>query len=421
MNTVEFRTSPSALAERLSLRKIKLPAFIVLIFAVNYISALGGGSLFGFSLKGYAWTILVVFAVLILLKTRQRITFPIYIWIPWLLLLTISMIMSEYPNALQRTIMMIMPILVGVTVSTLRPSEVLLEKFMEVCRWSVWVLWGLSLVRTGTALTGVVPESTALAAEAMTGVLLAGVFAADAAFGSKKSLIYWWIAAALPVFAMTRTAIVAAALTFPMTLAPLRMKKRVLSVAVIALIGLGLFFTERVQSKMFYSGRGELEDVRWDNPDFRTSGRSVTWRHMENAIQREPWFGYGANAQEMFLFKVYGKTAQPHNDWLRLRFDYGWIGTGLFAVTLLTQFLHAWWFSRRRSKMAKMMLMAGASGFLGFVMLMYTDNILLYGAFYANLQFTLLALGYARIATERQESTVSQPLYSVPIGLRAAR
>lgn len=388
----------------MAIRKVRLPFFVLLVFGVAFVSAMGVGSLFGFAIKGYAWSILLFVSVLALMRARRRIAFPFLIWVPWVVLLGVYLLVVGNPNALQRTLLMIMPVVVGMTVSMLLPSEPVLRQFVKVCKWSIWILWGMSLFLTGTALTGVIPESTGLAAQVMTAVLLAGLFAADYAFGAKKSLMYWWIAAALPLFAMTRTAIVAGALTFPLTLAPIKTWKRVVMLGVIGLIGMGLFFTERVQHKMFYSGHGELSDLSWDNPDFRTSGRAMTWKAIESALNAAPWFGHGANAQEVFLYKFYGKLTQPHNDWLRLRFDYGWVGTVVFGLTLLAQFLHAWWASRRATGTAKTLLLAGASGFLGYVILMYTDNILLYGAFFANLQFTMMALGYASIAAERQEA-----------------
>jgi hypothetical protein len=53
----------------------------------------------------------------------------------------------------------------------------------------------------------------------------------------------------------------------------------------------------------------------------------------------------------------------------------------------------------KRAKQAppesQILIFAGASSFLPFVLLMFTDNVILYAAFFGNLQFTILGLVYA--------------------------
>jgi O-antigen ligase len=116
---------------------------------------------------------------------------------------------------------------------------------------------------------------------------------------------------------------------------------------------------------------------------------------MRNEIDAKPWFGHGANAQEWFLEELFGTLTQPHNDWLRLEFDYGYIGTGLFGATLLAQALLAWTLGMKSSGPRKMLFLSGASAFVSFVLIMVTDNIILYAVYFGNLHFAIMGLAYA--------------------------
>lgn len=56
------------------------------------------------------------------------------------------------------------------------------------------------------------------------------------------------VLAAVPVLANTRTGMVAVALTLPLTLAPLSLKKRLIAVAVLVVAGLLVFQMEHIKS-----------------------------------------------------------------------------------------------------------------------------------------------------------------------------
>ena len=91
-----------------------------------------------------------------------------------------------------------------------------------------------------------------------------------------------------------------------------------------------------------------------------------------------------------------GKESHPHNDWLRLQYDYGTLGMIIFALTLLFQAYHAWSLTKQRLlPESALLLYAGAGAFLPMLLFMFTDNVILYAAWFGNLHFTLLGLGYS--------------------------
>jgi O-antigen ligase len=262
--------------------------------------------------------------------------------------------------------------------------------------------------KTGIIFTGVLPMITGLAAEVMTASLLCNYFAVRYALGDRSVLKWWAVLAAIPVIAVTRTAIAVNGLTLPLTFAPLANLKRVIILCLVVMVGIGIFYSPRMQKKMFYSGQGRLEDVKWENKDFATTGRSLMWSKMWERIDEQPLLGYGANASESFISKLTRGLKHPHNDWLRLLFDFGYIGTVIFALSLLMQALHAYRRAKRTVGEISLLFYAGASSILSFILFMFTDNILLYAAFFGNLQFMFLGLAYAAQATAAEEERINQ-------------
>jgi O-antigen ligase len=299
---------------------------------------------------------------------------------------------------------MICPILVATAVSQLKVDRSVMVQAYRQLQMGALALVVIFLIKSGVGLTGILPETTGLAAEVMTGSVLAVVFAAAYALGVPGALRYWSMMVALPVIGVTRTVAVATGLSLPATLAPLKPARRVVVILLVAGFAFLVFQTERFQKKMFYSGKGQIQDLALDNKDLRTTGRLWMWQLLDAEIQRKPWFGHGANAQEDFILKVIAVRGQPHNDWKRLFFDYGYFGAGIFGMTVLTQTLHAWRRGARGTDLplvTRVLFFAGASSFLVFAIIMLTDNIILYSSFFGNLHFTLLGLAYASEEGER--------------------
>lgn len=365
------------------------------------IAALGPPSLLGVALSGLTWLVPLLLAAGILVAVRGRMAFPVAIWLPWAIFVAAYILLADTDHALQRSVMILCPIVVGMAASKPRDVAVGIAAIPKTLRRLTVAVWISFLLGSGILATGALPDATGFAAGVMTGALLCTYFAASYALGAGNDLRWWGALSILPVIAVTRMGILATGLTLPATLAPLRLWKRAALVGAMVLAGLLVFQTERVQRKMFFGGSGTLADVTLDNPDFATTGRRTMWDAMTAEIERAPWFGHGANASEPFVAVLTGGITHPHNDWLRLAFDYGYIGTALFALTFAAQALHLWWKARRASGSARTLFYAGASSFLVFALFMFSDNVILYAAFFGNLQFTLIGLAYGADAAAR--------------------
>lgn len=380
----------------------KAPALVLLTGLAALAATTGVLHILGFSLAGYAWVVPLVVAVLMVVHHPGRVVFPWWIWAPWALVLILYLPQARAPHALQRTIMMLSPVVVGMAASASRVSSTSVLATLGFLRVSAIALFVTIAWNTGFLFTGVLPEYGGFAASVMTGSLLAAVFATEYSFGRRSSLGWWGVMQLVPLVAFTRTGMIASALTFPFCFGPIKLGKRVLSLALIGAGGLLIFFTPRMQTRMFYSGSGTISEMSLDNPNFATGGRSTMWPEFAQEIENKPWFGHGANASERFAMVLAEGIEHPHNDWLRLLYDYGYVGAALFGLTLLAQVFHAFRAARGAQGLTKVLFVCAVSSFVVLLVFMLTDNIVLYAAFFGNLQFALLGLAYA-LAGRRKE------------------
>jgi O-antigen ligase len=388
---------------RQQLRHSKLPIIVWTVIITTFIACAFSGSAFIFySVGGYAWVVALIVGALTIIINFSRITFPVYIWLPWILFVAGTGYLSTFPNA-QRSIMLICPVIVGMAVSTAHIDQKQLKNFSLLLKvFSVGLVF-MTFILTGLLITGVLPDTTALAPQAITASLLLVFFAASYALEHPTDLFWWMGMVSVPIMAMTRMAILVSGLTLPVTLAPLKVWVRMLIIGILCFGGVILFYSPRVQSKMFVSGKGQFADLL-NEKKLATSGRSAMAKVFAVKIYQQPLLGYGANGSEVLCLAISnGQLTHPHNDYIRIMYDYGFVGLGIFLLTNLWQLAHLLKRSRRSDSDAQLMFLASASSFLPFFLMMLTDNVILYAAFFGNLQFTLIGLAYAELKYSRIE------------------
>jgi O-antigen ligase len=384
-----------ALATREVARTGHLPfnAWVVLV-STGVAVITSGITVFGLPLLAFAWIVPLSFALVDLAVLPGKVRLPIGLWAPWIGLVFLYLLNAEADHAFQRSIMLLAPLVVGLAISK---HDVGPAGFASFRRGYVLLTLGLlagAVLKTGLSVKGL-PDSSPLAPEVMTGALLATLYAAEYSLGRRRDLLWWGVLALLPVFGLTRTGMMATAVTLPFTLAPLGWQRRALCIGLIAIAFLGVFETERFQRKMFVSGHGDITDLAFDNPNVFMSGRRRVWEYMEWQISERPWFGYGANASEAVVAGLTNGATHPHNDWLRVRYEYGTFGAVVLGLCLLAQLAHLWVRARRVGAERRGLAFAAATSFMAFAIFMTTDNIILYASYFGHLQFTIAGLAYS--------------------------
>jgi len=355
--------------------------------------AFTGEQVLGYSMTGYGWFLPFCVAVFLILARINKVKFPYFLWLPWIFVVFGYYFNSDFP-ALHRSIQMLCPIVIGMAVSTYRYQEDHINRFVHLLKYLLVGLVVIIIFRLGVPFTGVLPGVTGLAAESITAILFCTFYATRYSLGSKNDLKWWWFMASIPIVAVTRTAIVVAGLTLPFTWGPMKLSKRILLIIIIIILGFILFHTPRIQKKTFMSGEGEMSDVM--SKDFADNARFYMWKHFDEQIKRNPLFGYGAGAGERFVRQITnGASGYPHNDWRLTLYDYGIFGTVIYVFCISLAVMHAYKKSKQSIGESRLLFLTGAASFIPFMMLMYSDNIMVYVSFFGNLQFTILGLAYA--------------------------
>lgn len=384
---------------------VKLPFILWAVLFFTLLASGVKGQLLGFNVSGISWMVPLIVSVFIMVSRLNRVTFPLKLWLPWVLLLLIQLFTLDYSlldfrvSPLQRTAQVLTPLLVGVAVSTNRPTQEMLIKFFSVLRSFAYVEIVILLVLSGGMMRG-------FAAENMT-VLLLCVFFANRylLFREMKDIQLWIVLACIPVLAVTRTVIAATLLTFPLAFSPMSLVRRLMFFALIAIAGIAIFQLPQVQQKMFYSGQGELSDIG-RSEDFATSGRSRMWEVLFSKAQDEHWMGHGTGSGESLTYSI-SRLAYPHNDWLLTYFDYGVLGVGLYALCILLTIWHGFRAQKKtQDKNIRLLFLAGISAFISYMLVMYTDNVMVYASFFGMLHYTFLGLGYGALQAEQDAKSV---------------
>lgn len=355
----------------------------------------GGYQIFGFNITGWAWVLPLVLSALICLKNITHITFPISLWFTWMgLLLLYWLLDMNNPNATQSYFQTLSPVIIGCAASTFRADNWQLENVVRWLTRLAWFAWIILLIRMPMIITGILPGYGFMAAEMIGLLLLGACYASFYACGSNRHLYYYLSILAISFIALVRGPMTAMLSCMPLTLAPLGIKKRIVIATVLLICSIIIFNSERIQNRMFYSGGGEISDLRMDNPDFSTGGRSLMWEILWHGVKENPWFGNGWNSHRNILIGSGLPIYLPHNDWLKLLYDIGVLGITIFLLTIILQIFFLVRFARCSSGAHRMLAYGAATAFFPYMLIMFTDNVVLYVQFFGNLHFALIGIIY---------------------------
>jgi O-antigen ligase len=187
----------------------------------------------------------------------------------------------------------------------------------------------------------------------------------------------------------------------------LGLRKRLVFGATFAAIAGAMFLTPVFSQKMLID---PSDGVSLAN--IRSSGRAVAWGVLTDKIPDEWVWGHGSNASEPVLVPISEHFSHPHNDWLRILFEYGAVGMACFMFGVIHSSGSLW-----RSLMRSGATEEGDAGVVAWTAalvlslfgatcaLMVTDNVILYAAFFGVPHFMLAGLWHG--AMRRRPSRVT--------------
>jgi O-antigen ligase len=115
--------------------------------------------------------------------------------------------------------------------------------------------------------------------------------------------------------------------------------------------------------------------VNYGGVSLNTSGRSQLWEIILNSSAREPFFGHGPGSAELLISSLYPNIAHPHNDYLRLLHDFGWVGLILFALGYAVLFARVF---KRARRLDSPVHWSAVATLTAIAIAALTDNVIVY-------------------------------------------
>lgn len=377
---------------------------MMLIVAAMIPWFIGSYEIWGFNVTGWAWVLPMVISALICLGNIRLLSFPFGLWGAWISLLLVYWYFGRNNlNALQSLSQILSPIVIGCAASTYRCDN---WQLANVIRWLnrlAILAWVILIIRVPMIMTGVLPGHGFMAAEMIGLLLLGACYASFYACGSHRHLYYYLSMVAITVISLVRGPMTAMLSCLPLTLAPLGMRKRIILIGFAIIFSIIIFNTDRVQQKMFYSGSGELTDIRLGSTDVKSHGRFAMWDVLWAGVEEHPLLGNGWNSHRNLLISQGFIMYLPHNDWLKILYDIGLIGVGCYLLTILFQMFALVRIARWTAGAHRMLAYGVATAFIPYSLVMMTDNVVLYVQFFGNLHFALIGIIYGALRSETEK------------------
>jgi O-antigen ligase len=106
-----------------------------------------------------------------------------------------------------------------------------------------------------------------------------------------------------------------------------------------------------------------------------TSGRANIWGLLESGLSSNGLFGAGVGSASDVVVSRYPEVAQPHNEYLRFLFDFGWPGLALFVAGYLLLVVRCY---RRAVRNEEPIHWSALIALIGIGLIAFTDNPFVY-------------------------------------------
>lgn len=207
---------------------------------------------------------------------------------------------------------------------------------------------------------------------------------------------------------LSRTAaVIGAALLVFLALNSRRMVRMPLAVTLFATAGAGIIWAVTTFDPFrdrFLGGDAGLEI---GGLSINTSGRANLWGATIDSAMSSPWFGRGAGSAAETTKELFG-IGHPHNEYLRIFHDFGWVGLSAFSVGMLMLVYRVWVRARQTDHQIHW---AALIGLIGILAASATDNVLTY-------PFVMFPLAILVGASLAQPSPGKRSSQRLPAGAR---
>lgn len=146
------------------------------------------------------------------------------------------------------------------------------------------------------------------------------------------------------------------------------------------------------------------------NVEVNTSGRTVLWDMTLRSAEQDPLFGNGPGTATAMISASFRNISHPHNEYLRLFHDFGYVGAILFVLGTLTLLFRT---LRRVQHSDNPIHWAASLGIMALFGAALTDNVIIYPFFMVPLGVIVGAsIGLPVEARMPKEMVTKHPLIS---------
>lgn len=285
----------------------------------------------------------------------------------------------------QRTIMIIIPLLMGCSASATVRSLETLKKYSKFLKLMIIPCW-ISLLFTESIFSDV---ELGRAVAGIFVCFIGSMYCINVVENKVLSTIGLLLCLSWCFVAQTRGPFLSLALTIPIFIFRKNYWWGIATAIMIIIVGIFLFNTEAVQQRIFYSGSGTWEDIA--ELRFNSSGRLYNWSLYWYEIIESPWFGHGANASQRFGLSVIGESwAHPHNEYIRILFDFGIVGLACWLIGIYTTIQALVKVSKSKIGFLRNACLSAIVAILMMMLLSASDNVLVYATFFGNPLFVFI-------------------------------
>lgn len=361
------------------------------VLSVPYVAGFAcfsGPMVGGFRLTGWVFAVMLATAPLVFVLDRTPSRFPLWVWVPWLLIVILSLTWADHLNldSLQDVCTIITPFVISPIASkslkTPNDLKILLKSF-DHC---------LSILLAGLILHLASGVGIVARPMAVTAAIVGCVYLSQVRERSLGAVLGWSMC--LLIAALTGSRMCSFVILLEWLIIPRyrRQTARLLVACAVSALAVGLFYTPWFQDRFFLGEQGTLGDV--SRGEFFSSGRFEAWPELWEEVGRRPLLGAGAHASAGIVNRVWEDMSHPHNDYLRILLDQGSVGLSLFLMGVLGQLVSLRSQRITGSNEATVVQSAACMGILVLLVTATTDNPIVYGVWFMHPLFVLIGACY---------------------------
>lgn len=154
-------------------------------------------------------------------------------------------------------------------------------------------------------------------------------------------------------------------------------KTKLITLTALTIFLIMIYLRSSVETYKWFFG-GDTA-IRYGNVTISSQGRIEMWRFMLNSALDSKLFGHGPGSVRGLLNSYYFSTQEPHNEFIRVFYELGYVGLGLFVMSLLSicfALIKSYFFERRNLLAPSSLL--GILGILSLFAYSLTDNPMAY-------------------------------------------